>query len=129
MHELDHSDQKTRKEDYDEGYYGLQDIPTWTTISEQEYSKIKHIVCHAFPTMDIFIVKYDENGNPKRTKWRIVALSNLNPHEWSTNNCFAPVISIQELRFMVSLAVHHKCILRSDDIKQAFCKAAIPDDE
>ena len=64
-------------------------------ISKQEYSKIKHVVGHSIPTMDFFTVKYDKNGKPKCTKWRIVDLSKLDPHEWSNNNCFILVMSIE----------------------------------
>ena len=94
-----------------------------------EYQKIQHIVSHALPTMAISTMKCDENMKPKRAKWIIVALGNLDPQAWSTNDFFAPVISMIEFRFLVSLAVHHKQTLRSGDIKQAFCQATpIPDE-
>ena len=67
------------------------------------------------PTIAISTITYDENGTPP-AKWRIVTLGNLDPHAWSTNDCFAPIMSVVELRFMVSLALHHKHILRSGDI-------------
>jgi len=68
MQKTDHSDQKTGKEGYNEEYYGLQYLPIWTNISEQEYSKIKHIVGHTLSAMAISTVKYDENGKLKRAK-------------------------------------------------------------
>ena len=117
------------REGYDEEYYGLKDLPAWTTISESEYLKIRNVVGHALPTMAISTVKYDENNKPKCAKWRIVALGNMDPNQWSTNDCFAPVISMVELRFLVSLAIHHRRPLRSGDVKQAFVQATLPDDE
>ena len=129
LQKLSPNDKKIWKDGYDEEYYGLKDLPAWTSINESEYQKIKHIVGHALPTMAISTVKYDENNQPKRVKWRIVALGNLDPNQWSTNDCFAPVISMVELRFLVSLAIHHRRPLRSGDVKQAFVQATLPDNE
>jgi len=79
--------------------------------------------------MAISAVQYVENIKPARAKWRIVALGNLHPHKWSTHDFFVPVISMVELRFMVSLTIQHKYILRSGDVKQAFCQTVLPRDE
>jgi len=35
-------------------------------------------------------VKFDESGIPSRTKYRIVVLGKLDPHDWKTSDCFAP---------------------------------------
>ena len=129
MHTLSPSDKQTWKGGYDEEYYGLKNLPAWITISQAEYDRIRPIVGSALPTMAISTIKYDENGNPSRAKWRIVALGNLDPHTWSSSDCFAPVISQVELRFLVSLAIHHRRPLRSGDVKQAFCQATLPADE
>ena len=107
MHKLNSLDQVIWKEGYTEEYFGLNDFPAWATITETEYNKIKDIVGHAFPTIEISTVKDDENRSPKRVKWHIVALDNLDPHEWSNNNYFAPVISMVELSLIVSLTIHH----------------------
>jgi len=115
---------------YDEEYCGLQDLPTWTTISSSKYNKIKHIVGDVLPAMDLLTVKYDEHGKPKQDKWRIVALGNLDPYEWSINDFFAPVISMVELRFMtVSLTVKYNFFLLNGNVKQAFCQAVLPPDK
>ena len=53
----------------------------------------------------------------------------MDPHEWSTSDCFAPVISMVKMRFMVSLVVQHKCALCSGDVKKAFCQAVLPHDK
>ena len=97
----------------------IKDPLAWTTITEQEYSKIKHIVGNTLPNMAISAVQYVENIKPTRAKWRIVALSTLDPHELITEYCFAPVISMVELYFMVSLAIYHKCTLWSCDVKES----------
>ena len=129
MKNLDYNDKKIWSAGYDEEYDGLQDLPAWTEISESEYQQIRHVVGNALPAMAISTLKYDEQGKPKRAKWRIVALGNLDPHEWDSNACFAPVISLLEIRMMASLAVHHKRVLKNADFKQAFVQAVLPDDE
>lgn len=113
----------------DEEFNGLADLPAWTSITESEYRKIRKVVGNALPTMAISTIKYDENGIPTRAKWRIVALGNLNPHEWTTKDCFAPVLSLPELCLLTSLAIHHKRPLKSGDIKQAFVQSTLPPSE
>ena len=79
--------------------------------------------------MAISTIKYDENGALKRAKWRIVTLGNLDPHDWSTKYCYTPVLSMLELRFLVSLAVQRKVPLNNEDSKQAFVQETLPLDE
>ena len=129
MMSLENADKKIWAKAYDEEFDGLADLPAWTVISEAQYRKLRPTVGNALPTMAISTVKYNENGLPKRAKWRIVALGNLDPHEWSTNECFAPVLSLPELRLLTSLAIHHKRPLLSGDIKQAFCQSTLPPSE
>ena len=81
------------------------------------------------PTMAISTIKYDGNGNPDRAKYRIVALGNLDPHNWTKDDCYAPVLSQMELRLLTSLAVRSKTFLKSGDIKQAFCQSYLPQGE
>jgi hypothetical protein len=64
-----------------------------------------------------------------RAKYRIVALGNLDPNSWSKSDCFAPVLSQLELRFLVALAAQQKCIPRTGDITQAFCQSYLPEGE
>jgi deoxyuridine 5'-triphosphate nucleotidohydrolase len=129
MHSLDNQDKQLWKQAYDEEYYGLEDLPAWTHITEEQYQAIKPTVGKALPTMAISTIKYDENGHPKRCKWRIVALGNLDPYAWTSNDCYAPVMSMTELRLLTSLAVYHKRTLKNGDIKQAFVQAVLPDHE
>jgi hypothetical protein len=81
------------------------------------------------PTMAISIIKYDGDGKPVRAKYRIVALGNLDPHDWSKNDCFAPVLSQFELRFLTALAAQKRCIPKTGDITQAFCQSYLPPGE
>ena len=127
--ELNANDKRIWNLAYEEEYKGLRDLPAWVTISEQEYIENKNIYGSLLPTMAISTVKYDEDGKPKRAKYRIVALGNLDPHNWSKPDCYAPVMSMLEVRFMTSLAVKHKCTLKSGDFKQAFVQANLPAEE
>ena len=79
--------------------------------------------------MAIAIIKYDENGRPTRAKYRIVALGNLDPHKWTKNDCFAPVLSQLELRLLIAIAAQKGCIPKSGDICQAFCQSYLPPGE
>ena len=129
MRSLENHDKEQWKKAYDEEYYGLEDLPAWTHITEAQYQQLRPTVGNALPTMAISTLKYDENGQPKRCKWRIVALGNLDPYAWTSNDCYAPVLSMVELRLLTSLAVHHKRTLKNGDIKQAFVQAVLPDHE
>jgi hypothetical protein len=110
-------------------YNGLVDIDTWETISESQFQSMKHLYKGIMPTMAISTIKYDGNGNPTRAKYRIVALGNLDPHSWTKQDCFAPVLSQLELRFLTALAARNKCIPKTGDVTQAFCQSCLPDDE
>jgi deoxyuridine 5'-triphosphate nucleotidohydrolase len=129
MHSLSNHDKQLWKQAYDEEYFGLEDLPAWTHITEEQYQALKPTVGKALPTMAISTIKYDENGAPKRCKWRIVALGNLDPYAWTSNDCYAPVMSMTELRLLTSLAIYHKRKLKNGDIKQAFVQAVLPDHE
>ena len=83
----------------------------------------------ALPSMAIATIKYDEFNRPKRAKYRIVVLGNLDYHNWSKESTAAPVISQLELRILTSLAVFNKRVLKNCDIKQAFVQSSLPSDE
>jgi len=126
---LSENDKKVWDAAYAEEYMGLQNLPAWISITDKEYQKMKHIYKSILPTMAISTIKYDELGNPKRAKYRIVALGNLDPHEWSKSECYAPVMNLLELRLITALAVRMKRKLKSGDVKQAFVQALLPDTE
>ena len=120
-HKLPTADKEIWDASYLEEYMGLhEDTKTWEYISEKEYQTLRPIVGNALPTMAISKIKTDENGKPVRAKYRIVVLGNLDPHEWSSKDCFAPVISSLELRILVSLCAQLKCTPKSGDVSQAF---------
>ena len=114
---------------YSEEYTGLKNLPAWITITESEYTANKSKYGTLLPTMAISTVKYDEHGSPKRAKYRIVVLGNLDPHDWTKSDCFAPVMSLKELRLLTAIAIKHKCILQSGDFKQAFVQSILPTNE
>ena len=128
-HKLHPEDKATWDASYAQEYQGLVDIDTWETISEEEYNNCKHILGKLMPTMAIAVIKRDENGNPIHAKYRIVALGNLDPHNWTKDDCFAPVLSQMELRLILALAVRSKRQLKSGDIVQAFCQSFLPPGE
>ena len=114
---------------YAEEYDGLANLPAWITITESQYQKIKHKCGTLLPTMAISTIKYDENRKPKRAKYRIVALGNLDPHEWTKSDVYAPVMSLLEVRLLASMAVRDQCVLQAGDVKQAFVQSKLPKDE
>jgi dUTPase len=122
-------DKSTWDAAYMSEYNGLVDIQTWETITEAQYQSMKHLYQGIMPTMAISTIKYDGAGNPVRAKYRIVALGNLDPHQWTKSDCFAPVLSQLELRFLTALAVRKKCIPKTGDVTQAFCQSCLPQDE
>lgn len=128
-HRLNPTDKDIWDSAYGEEYYGLTSLPIWATITEAEYQRIKHKTGRPLPTMVVSAIKFDENGLPKRAKYRIVVLGNLDPHSWSKSDTYAPVLSLVELRIMCILAIHYKRILKQGDFKQAFVQATLPDDE
>ena len=128
-HKLTNNDQMIWDAAYMQEFKGLEDIETWEYISEKEYQDMKHILGNLLPTMAITTIKKDENGTPIRAKYRIVVLGNLDPHEWSKTDCFAPVLSHLELRFLIAIACHLKAIPKSGDVSQAFCQSFLPTQE
>jgi len=110
---------------YEEEYMGLRNLPTWTTITDTEYQANKSTYGTLLLTMAISAIKYDQDGYPKRAKYTIVALGDLDPHDWSKADCFVPVMSLMEVRLMTALAVKHKCALQSGDFKQAFVQSTL----
>jgi hypothetical protein len=126
---LNPEDEKIWNDAYRSEYEGLQSIDTWEVISESEFQSMKHLSKGLLPTMAIATIKYDGDGKPDRAKYRIVALGNLDPNQWSKSDCFAPVLSQLELRFLIALAARQKCIPKTGDVNQAFCQSCLPPDE
>ena len=117
------------KAEYDEEFYGLQEIPAWNLINDHEYQKLCPLVGEVLPSMTISTIKYDKHGNLKRVKWRILDLGNIDPHEWTNTEVYDPVMSIFELTNIISLAMHHNRPIQCGDVKQGFVKATLHENE
>jgi hypothetical protein len=77
----------------------------------------------------VLTIKRDENLLPHRAKSRVVALGNHEDRLWSKSDKFAPVLRSDSLRFLVSMAVKHRCPLRQGVCKNAVCQGILPDNE
>jgi hypothetical protein len=125
---LSPSDQAVWLEAYDEEFDGLNSLPTWDVITEDQFKKLSKGI-KALPSMAIATIKYDDFNRPKRAKYRIVVLGNLDYHNWSRDATAAPVMSQLELCILTSLAIHNKRVLKNWDIKQAFVQSSLPEEE
>jgi deoxyuridine 5'-triphosphate nucleotidohydrolase len=129
-YKLSPKDKHIWDESYREEYFGLhEDTQTWQYITEEEYQNLKTVLGRPLPTMAISKIKRDSQGNPIRAKYRIVVLGNLDPHQWSKADCFAPVLSALELRLLIAIATHHRIIPKQCDAIQAFCQTTLPPNE
>ena len=81
------------------------------------------------PTMNLFTIKNDKEGNPVRAKSRIVALGNLEKRIWSRGDRYAPVLSSTASQLLLSMAVSDGRKLKQGDCKNAFCNGILPEDE
>jgi len=124
LQKLSASDKTIWQAAYDEEYDGLFSIPTWEVISEDEFKKL-HKSVKPLPSMPIASLEYDGNNKPKRAKYRIVVLGNLNYHVWSKESTAAPVLSQLELCLLTSSAIFHKKTLKNCDMKQAFVQSSL----
>ena len=125
LHKICEQNRKIRKKGYDVELYDIADLLAYNVIFNEKYNKMSPLVGNALPTMAISTISCDKNGNPKRVKWRITDLDNTYPHEWTKNDCYEPVLSMIELRYLEYLALNHKRPLQNRDIKQYLCKAII----
>ncbi len=81
-HKLSSNDKEIWDEAYAEEYDGLASLPTWEVITEEQF-KLLSKGRKALPAMAIATIKYDMNNRPKRAKYRVVVLGNLDYHTWS----------------------------------------------
>eukprot|EP00957_Ditylum_brightwellii_P030837 2336577-Ditylum_brightwellii.AAC.1 len=75
---------------YFKEYNSLCDLDTWGMISKKQYHILCKLYCDTLLSMAIATLKYDENGNPRCTKYRIVVLGNLAPYSWTKEDYYAP---------------------------------------
>lgn len=78
---LNDNDRRILDSAYAEEYFGLTDLPCWATITEAEFQRDRHLYKSILPSMAVSLIKCDEYGSPKRAKYRIVALGNLESHK------------------------------------------------
>ena len=117
---------------YDEEYDNLNNLETFDEITTEEYYRyLKHYGddARAIPSMNIFTVKKDKEGNPLRAKSRIVVLGNLEQRIWSKSDKYAPVLSGSAARLLLSMAVEDGRSLKQGDCKNAFVQSKLKDDE
>ena len=115
---------------YLEEYLSLHETTqTWEYITEEEYQVLRPVIGNALSSMAISKIKIYEKGNPDRAKYCIIVLGNLDPHDWSNSDCYAPVMSPLELRLLVPIATQMRRIAKTGDISQAFCQSVLSDDE
>ena len=126
------ADRRIWRDSYDEEYDGLKGLNVFDEITTEEYNqylKIHGDDAKAIPTMNLFTVKPDMDGNPNRAKSRIVALGNLEQRLWNREDRYAPVLSGPAVRLLLSMAIEKGRRLRQGDCKNAFCNGILPDDE
>jgi hypothetical protein len=67
--------------------------------------------------------------NPLRTKSCIVVLGNHKDRVWTKPKKYAPVLHLDSMSLMVSLAMEPCCALKQGNCKDAFCQGVLPDDK
>ena len=125
-----HPDRAVWLKSYQEEKEGIESLGTYKKITLGEYRQLRaEGAPKAIPTMCVLTIKKDENLLPLRAKSRIVVLGNHEDRVWSKSERFAPVLRGDSLRFLVSLAVEKRRVLRQGDCKNAFCQGILPPDE
>ena len=113
---------------YEEEYKGIYNCAVYDVIDKEEYSKYHRQGITAIPTMCILTIK-NKDGHPDRAKSRIVVLGNQDRKYYEKSDKYAPVLSQNQLRLLVAIAISKQRILRQGDVKNAFCNGVLPLDE
>ena len=121
-------DQRTWLAAYKEEYNDLKRMQVYNEINDEDLQKIQHKSGRPIPTMRVLTIKY-KDSYPDRTKCRIVVPGNQQQHTYNKSDKYAPVISQNHFRCLLSLAVTNKCKLRQGDVKNTFCNGILPDDK
>jgi hypothetical protein len=79
--------------------------------------------------MCVLTVKKDEMMNPLRVKSYIVVLGICKERVWTKPEKYTPVLHLDSMHLMVSLATEHHRTLKQGGCKNAFCQSVLPDDE
>lgn len=81
-----------------------------------------------YPTIRVLTIKY-KYGKPDRVKLRIIVLGNQHQYCYDPNQKYAPVLSQNAFRTLLSISVFKGRTLLQGDFKNAFCNGILPDDE
>ena len=121
-------DKDTWHEAYLEEYNNLKGMNVYDKISSSQLRKIQHKSGRPIPSMCVMTIKY-KDGYLHRTKCRIVVLGNQQQHNFSKSDKDAPVISQNQFRCLLSIAVSKQRKLCQGDVENAFCNGVLPDNE
>jgi hypothetical protein len=121
-----HPDREVWLQSCKEEKSGLESLDTYCKLTLGKYRALcKKGAPRAIPDMCVLTIKWDENLLPQHAKSRIVVLGNHKDRVWSKLDKFAPVLQIDSLRFLVSMAVQQRRPLRQGDCKNAFCQGIL----
>jgi len=125
-----HPDRSVWLQSYYEEKNGIESLGTIRKLTLGQYRALREKGApRAIPSMCVLTIKKDENMLPVRAKSRIVVLGNHEDRNWSKPERFAPVLRSDSLRFLVSLAVEQRRVLKQGDCKNAFCQSDLPPEE
>ena len=124
----DNHDRDTWHKSYAQEYLDLKKMEVYDEITTEQYHKIQHKCGKAIPTMCLLTIKY-KDGYPDRAKCRIVVLGNQQQQTYSKGEKYAPVLTQNQFRCLLSLAIKQKRRLRQGYVKNAFCNSCLPDNE
>ena len=79
--------------------------------------------------MCVIVVNADKEGNPDRSKLRIIVLDNHKDRIYDKSKRYAPVLQYSSLWLLVLKSVGDKRVLQQGDCKNAFCNTTLPNDE
>ena len=116
----DNPDREVWLQSFYEEKGSIESMNTYRKISLGEYRALrKKGAPKAIPTMCVLAVKRDKSMMPVRAKSCIVVLGNHEEREWTKSERFAPVLRGDSLRFLVSMAVDARRVLKQGDCKNA----------
>ena len=125
-------DRRVWNASYNEEYDGLNGLNVFTEINAEKYREYRFIhgeKATAIPTINLFTIKPDMDGNPNRAKSQFVALGSLEQRIWSWEDKYIPVLRSTASQLLVSMVVDNGRCLKQADCRNAFCNGILPDDE
>ena len=129
---LSNKDRDIWRAAYDEEYDGLTGLNVFTEITTKKYKaylRKRGEDARAIPTMNLFTIKLEMDGNLVWAKFRIVALGNLERKIWSREDRYALVLSGSASRLLLSMEVEDGRLLKQGNCKNAFCNGILPENE